>query len=52
MLKYQHSVNYGGNRCLKGKWAEADYNLCDKYIPYAQGGGYVLGWQVLKHIVR
>ena len=26
----------------KGKWAEKDYKLCDKYIPYALGGGYVL----------
>ena len=26
----------------KGKWAEKDYRLCDKYIPYALGGGYVL----------
>jgi len=35
----------------KGKWSETSYNLCDKYIPYAVGGGYVLGWQLLKHIV-
>ena len=27
---------------LKGKWAEKEYHLCDKYIPYALGGGYVL----------
>ena len=26
----------------KGKWAENDYRICDKYIPYALGGGYVL----------
>ena len=26
----------------KGKWAESDYHLCDRYIPYALGGGYVL----------
>eukprot|EP00088_Acartia_fossae_P055313 TRINITY_DN64199_c0_g1_i1.p1 TRINITY_DN64199_c0_g1~~TRINITY_DN64199_c0_g1_i1.p1 ORF type:complete len:318 (+),score=16.30 TRINITY_DN64199_c0_g1_i1:57-1010(+) len=35
-----------------GKWAEAEYNLCDRYIPYAVGGGYILGWDLLKHIVR
>ena len=26
----------------KGKWAESEYRLCDKYLPYALGGGYVL----------
>ena len=26
----------------RGKWAEKEYRLCDKYIPYAVGGGYVL----------
>eukprot|EP00088_Acartia_fossae_P008304 TRINITY_DN13959_c0_g1_i1.p1 TRINITY_DN13959_c0_g1~~TRINITY_DN13959_c0_g1_i1.p1 ORF type:complete len:414 (-),score=26.26 TRINITY_DN13959_c0_g1_i1:109-1311(-) len=35
-----------------GKWAETEYNLCDRYIPYALGGGYILGWDVLKHIAR
>jgi len=32
----------------KGKWADPKYKMCDKYIPYALGGGYVLG----KHIVQ
>jgi len=36
----------------QGRWAEPEYHLCDKYIPYAQGGGYLLGWQVVKHIAR
>ena len=26
----------------KGKWVEKDYKLCDRYVPYALGGGYVL----------
>ena len=25
-----------------GKYAEADWVLCDRYLPYAKGGGYVL----------
>ncbi len=25
-----------------GKWAESNYVLCDTYVPYALGGGYVL----------
>jgi len=36
----------------KGKWAENDYNLCDRYIPYALGGGYILGWEIVKHLSR
>ena len=27
---------------MHGKWAEKEYHLCDRYIPYALGGGYVL----------
>jgi len=27
----------------RGKWADPNYKLCDRYIPYALGGGYVLG---------
>lgn len=44
---------FNGNAPIfkKGKWAEAEYKLCDRYIPYAMGGGYVIGWHVLKHIV-
>ena len=34
----------------KGKWAEKDYKICDRYIPYALGGGYVLS-QVNKMIL-
>lgn len=36
----------------KGKWSESEYNLCDRYIPYALGGGYIIGWQLLKHLAR
>ena len=25
-----------------GKYAEKEYHLCNRYIPYALGGGYVL----------
>ncbi|XP_023326596.1 beta-1,3-galactosyltransferase 6-like isoform X2 [Eurytemora carolleeae] len=36
----------------QGKWAEVSYDLCDRYIPYALGGGYGLGWRLVKHIAR
>ena len=34
----------------KGKWADTSYKLCDRYIPYALGGGYVLGRELVKFI--
>ncbi|CAL8142685.1 unnamed protein product [Orchesella dallaii] len=36
----------------KGKWKEEDYNLCDLYIPYALGGGYVINKLCSDFIVR
>lgn len=36
----------------KGKWAEADYRLCDRYIPYALGGGYILGKSLVDFIAK
>ena len=34
-----------------GKWAEQDWNLCDKYLPFAFGGGYVLSSDLVTYIV-
>ena len=34
-----------------GKWKESDYNLCDLYLPYALGGGYVLSKPCVDFIV-
>ncbi|XP_049945024.1 beta-1,3-galactosyltransferase 6-like [Schistocerca serialis cubense] len=36
----------------KGKWQENDWILCDHYLPYALGGGYVLGSRLLHYITR
>lgn len=33
-----------------GKWQESDWNLCDKYLPYARGGGYVLSSDLVHFI--
>lgn len=35
---------------LRGKWKESDWILCDHYLPYALGGGYVLS-QKLVHFI-
>ena len=34
----------------KGKWAEKDWFLCDRYLPYALGGGYVLSQDLVQRI--
>lgn len=36
----------------KGKWADTSYKLCDRYIPYALGGGYVLARELVKFIAE
>jgi galactosylxylosylprotein 3-beta-galactosyltransferase len=37
---------------VKGKWAEAGWRLSDNYLPYALGGGYVLGQALVSFIGR
>ena len=36
----------------KGRWAERQWILCDRYLPHARGGGYVLSASLVDHIVR
>lgn len=33
-----------------GPWKETDWILCDYYLPYAVGGGYVLSYNLVKFI--
>lgn len=35
----------------QGKWSEENWFLCDKYLPYALGGGYVLSSSLIKYII-
>ena len=34
----------------RGKWAEADWFVCDRYVPYAVGGGYVLSADLVRYL--
>lgn len=34
----------------RGQWAEHEYVLCDRYVPYALGGGYVLSADMVHFI--
>ena len=35
-----------------GQWSEANWFLCDRYLPYALGGGYVLSEQLVKYVAQ
>ncbi|XP_060073769.1 beta-1,3-galactosyltransferase 6-like [Ylistrum balloti] len=34
----------------KGKWPESEWKLCDRYLPYALGGGYILSSDLVHYI--
>ena len=34
-----------------GKWKESNWFLCDRYLPYALGGGYILSQRLVQFIV-
>lgn len=40
---------FAGNEAVtrKGDHAEKDWNLCTKYVPYPQGGGYILSYNIV-----
>ncbi|KAL4221233.1 UDP-Gal betaGal beta 1 [Mactra antiquata] len=35
-----------------GKWAEKNFVLCDRYLPYAVGGGYVISKDLVNFVAR
>ncbi|CAH2099843.1 unnamed protein product [Euphydryas editha] len=37
---------------LNGKWQEKDWFLCDTYLPYALGGGYVISRSIVDYITK
>jgi len=36
----------------KGRWAELSWILCDRYLPHARGGGYVLSVNIVEFIAN
>ena len=36
----------------RGKWVEKKWFLCDRYLPYALGGGYILSHDLVQRIVN
>lgn len=59
-LKSTHSTKrlywgfFRGDAHVKysGPWAEKNWHLCDRYLPYAQGGGYILSCDLVDFIAR
>lgn len=45
---------FDGNAHVKkrGKFKETEWTLCDRYLPYALGGGYVLSKDLIIYIVK
>ncbi|KAF7278965.1 hypothetical protein GWI33_007774 [Rhynchophorus ferrugineus] len=43
---------FNGNARVKstGKWKEVDWITCDKYVPYALGGGYILSKELVSFL--
>ncbi len=43
---------FAGNNIpsTKGKYTERDWHLCDRYLPYALGGGYILSHDLVSRI--
>ncbi|CAK9294877.1 unnamed protein product [Gordionus sp. m RMFG-2023] len=35
-----------------GKWAENSWFLCDRYLPYARGGGYVISFFIAQYLAN
>nr|XP_027200300.1 beta-1,3-galactosyltransferase 6-like [Dermatophagoides pteronyssinus] len=36
----------------KGVWKEKNWFLCDRYLPYALGGGYILSYQLIEFVAN
>lgn len=36
----------------KGQWKESNWFLCDRYLPYAQGGGYLVSKWVVNFVAN
>jgi len=35
-----------------GRWAESSWTLCDRYLPHARGGGYVLSVEIVDFVAN
>nr|XP_039265737.1 uncharacterized protein LOC120341315 [Styela clava] len=51
--KLYYGYFYGKGRVKKkGPWKETDWKLCDTYIPYARGGGYIISSNIVDYVAN
>lgn len=49
---YWGYFNGRANIKTRGQWKETNFNLCERYLPYALGGGYVLSKNLVHFIAQ
>lgn len=49
---YWGYFNGRANVKTRGQWKEVNFNLCERYLPYALGGGYVLSRNLVHFIAK
>lgn len=49
---YWGYFNGRANIKTRGQWTETNFNLCERYLPYALGGGYVLSKNLVHFIAQ
>lgn len=49
---YWGFFNGNANIKRKGRWKETKWILCDRYLPYALGGGYILSHSLVEFIAQ
>nr|CAG4647256.1 EOG090X0A8N [Megafenestra aurita]SVE92541.1 EOG090X0A8N [Megafenestra aurita] len=51
-LLYWGFFKGGSSVFQKGKWKESEWFLCDTYLPYALGGGYILSSDLIEYLAK
>ena len=51
-LLYWGFFKGGSTVFQKGKWKDSEWFLCDTYLPYALGGGYILSSDLVEFLAR
>lgn len=49
---YWGYFNGRANVKRRGNWKESNFNLCERYLPYALGGGYVLSKNLVDFVAK
>lgn len=47
---YWGYFNGRANVKIRGQWKETNWNACDRYVPYALGGGYIVSYGIAQYV--